>query len=149
MPRNRWPRSLFRRRCKKFELERGTRRKRDGDTVWDFSSPEEICGFIRPFQLSDADDYTIKGSGEQTQILYLFDVLERGERSSDTAISSEYIVEPPIESGDRIRTDSGPYRVVDPNYEHHTGVGRYALIEDNRGDEAGDEPSNDEPYQIA
>lgn len=151
MPQAPWPRGLFRRRSEKYELSRASRTEQNGETVWEFDNnpPEQIRGFLRPPERSETMDFTIEGTGEQTTVSLLLDVLEMGERSPDAEVPEKYVVDPPIESGDRLVTSQGKFRIVDPTLMHHSGVSRYALIPDHRGEDAGSGGSGDDPYEIA
>lgn len=149
-----WPRGLVRRMSQQFQLRRGTRTKEGGEVIWNFDSPETIYGLFRPpssrYATADAEDFTIGESGEEVQAQYILDVLESGGRSPDAHVPEKYIVDPQIELGDRLVTDRGPYRVADTTFMHKKGFGRYALIEDARGDSSGGNGEDDDsPYEIA
>lgn len=152
MPQAVWSRQLLRRMSEEYELSRGTRNKQDGEVIWEFTTPETIYGLLRPpsaaYSEADVDEWSIGESGEEIKTQYILDVLEVGERSSDTTRLEKYIVDPPIETGDRIITRHGNFRIVDSAFIHHDGFGRYALVDDSRGDSSGGSGS-DPPYEIA
>lgn len=153
MPQPNWPRGLVRRRSEKFQLSRGERRKQDGQVTWSFSPKETIYGLLRPptRNATDAQDFEIGESGESVSAQFILDVLEKGETVPGSHIPDEYIVDPQIEIGDRLHTERGNYRVADSTFMFQEGFGRYALIEDMRGDASNNDSSgsDDPPYQIA
>lgn len=155
MPRSpQWPRSLVRRFGRDYQLARATRDESGTDTVWNFQSREQLFGFIRTPDNTDADDFSIGELGAEDNIFYVIDVLEMGERSEDARVDESYVTDPPMEADDRVITEQGTFRVVDPVFAHQNGFSRYALKDDGRGqsqdnsnDSGGSE--DDPPYTIS